>query len=159
MVTMLVKFLYIQYNKLSLKLHLLNNTLLKPYVLRRGKGFSVSNILEFRIVAFFTLLGFAEKIYKKRTLLRAKLYFRASERLENCLDVRTMIVNSRDIKLFHKLMIRDSQEKIIQELETKGLIEGHDFIKSSIDQDRKYIFNNMEKEKRRERARKKLLQK
>lgn len=127
-----ISIFYGFYNKISLRLYILNSTILKPYIHKTDNNFTFASIIQFYL--YYVLSAcFMKKCFSARLRLRAELYFSALEKLNNNLEIKKILANSRDTKIFSSLLLKGWQSRLLKELELKGIINNKDYFTKDLE--------------------------
>lgn len=87
MLTLIITLVYGMYNKLSLKLNILNNSSLNHYRNRTKIHFTIWDVIWFNFYSMMSRIGLGN-CFSLKVRLKASVYFMGKRRAEECLDVK-----------------------------------------------------------------------
>lgn len=114
--TLALGAVYSFYNGISLKLDIMNKALIKD----KKKTLNFFNVLKFMVAKIFSGLG-CGKCFSKETHELSIMYFNAEERVKNYLDVKAVVNNTRDVRLFRRIFFNKYQTNLLQKMENDTL--------------------------------------
>lgn len=116
-----IGIIYGIYNGLSLKIHLINRTILKS---ANGKGVKLYayHLPKIFLCKASNALGICGGCFSEHTKLKMTLFFSGNLRVYQYLDINNIVQNIRDIKLFKKIFLNSEQEYLLNKIEQDTLL-------------------------------------
>lgn len=105
------------YNQISLKLDIMNKALIKD----KKKALSFLNVMKFIIVKILSGLG-CSGCFSRQTKELTTMYFNADMRVNNYLEVKAIVNNTRDVRLFRRIFFNKYQTHLLQKIENDTLL-------------------------------------
>lgn len=115
--TLAMGIIYGFYNETSLKLDIMNKALIKD----KQKTLSFFSVIKFILYKILSLTG-CKKCFSQRTRELATMYFNADERVNNYLEVKAIVNNTRDVRLFRRIFFNKYQTHLLQKIENDTLL-------------------------------------
>lgn len=119
--TAIITLIYGIYNALSLKIHLINNTILRSDSGKNIKLYS-SELPKIFLCKASSALGICSKCFSEQTKLKMTLFFSGNLRVYQYLDIKSIVQNIRDVKLFKKIFLNSKQEYLLNKIEQDTLL-------------------------------------
>ena len=132
--SMTITVIYGFYNRVKLELHILNHSILKPYVQRAKSPFTLSSIIQFHLLNILSMIGL-KKLFSAKVRIRSKMYFTALMKLNDHLEIVNIVKNSRDCQIFSSMLIKGWQARVLRELEVTGMINNKDYFKKTVEEE------------------------
>ena len=119
-ITTVIAILYGAYNSMSLKIHLINNTILYKETNINMK-LRTKELPKFFATKLSMTIGCCQGCFSAQTILKTTLFFSGNVRIYQYLDINRIVENIRDIRVFKKIFLNEIQEKMIYKLERDSL--------------------------------------
>jgi hypothetical protein len=107
------------YNKISLKLEIMNQALLADNEITHSK-INFFQVMKFIFCKIFSVIG-CRKCFSEETHKLTTMYFNADERVHSYLEVKAIVNNTRDVKLFRRIFFNKYQKRLLQKIENDTL--------------------------------------
>ena len=122
-ITLSMGMFYKFYNKISLKLDIMNKALLNNDIAGTGRKTKINffMVLKFLFVKILSLFG-CRSCFSDNTLILTTMYFNADGRVQDYLEVKAIVNNTRDVRLFRRIFFNKYQTRLLQKIENDTLL-------------------------------------
>lgn len=105
------------YNQTSLKIDIMNSILIRD----KKEKMNFCSVLKFIFVKILSGLG-CSGCFSRRTHELCTMYFNAEERIKDYLEVKAIVNNTRDVRLFRRIFFNKYQTHLLSKIENDTLL-------------------------------------
>jgi hypothetical protein len=133
-ISSIIAIVYGIYNSFSMKIHLINHTVLKNDIHNKYR-LSSANLPKIFLCKICIGMKVCTGCFSQETKVKTTLFFSGSLRVFQYLDIKSVVENIRDVRVFKNIFLNKHQKKILNTIERETLLldENADYFNLGLD--------------------------